>query len=208
MTSHDNKVGENHYHSVFTDIITYLETKYPAVSDKWRNKEKNLHILPFALIQKGSYVLRDLLEAILKDEGHCQPTPVFMNDLDYLNFLVGKIRNRKDDGDSTEYIKVDCLAKTPNDPVYFLSFVHNAIATITVQLPTLRSIKRFVKGVKSIFGPSFWKEIDQTMILGEDGKTTITLQTHNRCRFHDEDPKNKHEIRTKDPDTPIRRGCL
>ena len=51
---------QKEYDIVYRDVITHLEHKYPSISNKWR-AVPNLHILPFALIQKGCYVLRDLL---------------------------------------------------------------------------------------------------------------------------------------------------
>jgi len=192
MTTY-NKPGEDL--TLYTVVQSHLEKKYPKVSEKWRVQMNNLHILPFALIQKASYVLKDLLEAILAEEGNCKPSGCLQTNVDYQKFLIGETRNQKKDHE-TEYVKAHCLINSPNDPVYLLCFVQNAIATITVQLPTLRSIRRFVKGVKSIFGDSFWKEIDQTRVIDRDGKSIITLQLHNRRRFFEESTKKSNDKQT------------
>jgi hypothetical protein len=174
---------QKEYDIVYRDVITHLEHKYPSISNKWR-AVPNLHILPFALIQKGCYVLRDLLEAICKDEGDCTANAIFHDNQDYLHYLIGKTRKVNTSSDApVEYVKAEYLCQHPNKPQYLLSYVQNAIVVITIQLPTLRSIKRFVKGVKSIFGDTFWRRIDQTKIPDQHNKYTLTLKTHNRNRF-------------------------
>jgi hypothetical protein len=188
----ENFNKQNGYNAVYKDVIAHLEKKYPLISDKWKNgsdkNSPNLHIRPFALIQKGSYVLKDLFEAICKDEGPCITNSIFENNLDYSNFLIGKTRKitNTSDGPLVEYVKSEYLCTHANNPHHLLSYLQNAIVTITIQLPTLRSIKRFVKGVKSIFGDAFWRRIDQTKIPDKNGKYTLTLKMYNRSRFENE----------------------
>jgi hypothetical protein len=195
---------QNKYENVYENVIAHLEKKYPLISNRWRigteGKLPNLHVLPFALIQKGSYILKDLFEAICKDEGECVINDIFHNNLDYVNFLVGKTRKitTTATGQETEYVKSEYICNNANDPQCLLSYVQNAIVVVTIQLPTLKSIKRFVKGVKSIFGDVFWRCVDQTKIPNQTGEYVLTLQSHNRMRFAKETIPENTQDNTQD----------